>query len=97
VRRSKRLSESLLRQVFSRSARGTAWPHSTMTGSTGDDVKTLKRARAAGHSISELIRKGLRLVASRFYGGRRPPTTRLFESTDNKLGEESELYKGLEG
>ena len=29
----------------------------------------------------ELIRQGLRLVASRFYGDRRPPTTRLFEST----------------
>lgn len=46
--------------------------------------------------VSELIRKGFRLVASRFYGGRRPPTTRLFESTDNKLGDESELYKSLE-
>ena len=61
-----------------------------------EDVKALKRARAAGHSASELIRKGLRLVASRFYDGRRPPTTRLFESTDNKLGDESELYKGFE-
>ena len=59
-------------------------------------MKALKRARAAGHSASELIRKCLRLVAARFYGGRRPPTTRLFESIDNKLGDESELYKGLE-
>ena len=61
-----------------------------------EDVKALKRARAAGHTASELIRKGLRLVASRYYTGRRPPTTRLFESTDNKLGDESELFKGLE-
>ena len=61
-----------------------------------EDVKALKRARAAGYSASELIRKGLRLVASRYYSGRRPPTTRLFESTDHKLGDESELFKGLE-
>ena len=59
-----------------------------------DDVKALKRARAAGHSASELIRKGLRLVASRYYTGRRPPTTRLFESTDDRLGDDSELLKG---
>ena len=57
-------------------------------------MKALKRARAAGHSASELIRQGLRLVASRYYSGRRPPTTRLFESTDNKLGDESELFRG---
>jgi hypothetical protein len=61
-----------------------------------EDVKALNLARAAGHFASELIRKGLRLVASRFYGGRRLPTTRLFESTDDRLGDESELYKGLE-
>jgi hypothetical protein len=61
-----------------------------------EDVQALKRARAAGHSASELIRKGLRLVASRYYTGRRPPTTRLFVSTDDKLGDESELFKGLE-
>ena len=62
-----------------------------------DDVRALKRARAAGHSASELIRKGLRVVASRFYTGtRRPPSTLLFESTDNKLGDESELFRNLE-
>ena len=61
-----------------------------------EDVKALRRARAAGHSASELIRKGLRLVASRYYSGRRPPTTRLFQSTDGKLGDEAELFKGLE-
>lgn len=60
------------------------------------DVRALKRARAAGYSASELIRKGLRVVASRYYTGRRAPSTRLFESTDNKLGEESELFRDLE-
>jgi Arc/MetJ-type ribon-helix-helix transcriptional regulator len=62
-----------------------------------DDVRALKRARAAGHSASELIRKGLRIAASRYYSRRRPPSTRLFESADTKLGEESELFRDLEG
>lgn len=61
-----------------------------------EDVRALKRARAAGHSTSELVRKGLRVVASRYYKGRRPPTTRLFESTDTKLGDEAELFRNLE-
>src|SRR5712691_3966188 len=60
-----------------------------------EDVRALKRARAAGHSASNLIRKGLRVVASRYYTGRRPPSTRLFESTDTKLGDESELFRDL--
>ena len=62
-----------------------------------EDVRALKRARAAGFSASELIRRGLRVVASRYYTGRRAPSTRLFESTDNKLGDESELFRDLEG
>jgi Arc/MetJ-type ribon-helix-helix transcriptional regulator len=61
------------------------------------DVRALKRARAAGHSASDLIRKGLRVVASRYYTGRRPPSTRLFESMDTKLGDESLLFRDLEG
>ena len=61
------------------------------------DVRALKRARAAGHSASDLIRRGLRVVASRYYKGRRPPSTRLFDSTDTKLGDESELFRNLEG
>lgn len=61
-----------------------------------EDVRALKRARAAGHSASELVRKGLRVVASRYYTGRRPPSTLLFESTDTKLGDESELFQDLE-
>ena len=60
-----------------------------------EDVRALQRARAAGHSASSLIRKGLRVVASRYYKGRRPPSTRLFEAMDNKLGDESELFRDL--
>jgi hypothetical protein len=61
-----------------------------------DDIRALKRARAAGLSASDLIRKGLRVVASRYYTGRRPPSTLLFESTDSKLGDEAELFRDLE-
>lgn len=60
-----------------------------------EDVRALKRARAAGHSASDLVRKGLRVVASRYYSGRRPPSTGLFESADMKLGDESELFRDL--
>jgi hypothetical protein len=61
-----------------------------------EDVRALKRARAAGLSASELVRKGLRVVASRYYTGRRPPATKLFQSTDATLGDESELFRDLE-
>jgi hypothetical protein len=61
-----------------------------------EDVRALQRTRAAGHSTSDLIRKGLRVVASRYYEGRRPPSTRLFESIDAKLGAESELFRNIE-
>lgn len=61
-----------------------------------EDVRALKRARAAGHSASELVRKGLRVVAARYYTKRRPPSTRLFESVDTKLGDESELFRDLD-
>ncbi len=55
----------------------------------------MKRARAAGLSSSDLLRKGLRVVASRYYSGRRPPSTLLFESTNAKLGDESELFSAI--
>ena len=61
-----------------------------------EDVRALKRARADGLSASDLLRKGLRVVASRYYSGRRPPSTLLFESTNAKLGDESELFRDLE-
>jgi len=61
-----------------------------------EDIHALKRARADGLSASELIRKGLRVVASRYYTGRRPPSTLLFESTNSKLGDESELFRDLD-
>lgn len=58
-----------------------------------EDVEALERARADGLSASDLIRKGLRTVAARYYKNRRPPSTGLFVSTDLKLGEESELFR----
>ena len=61
-----------------------------------EDVRALKKARADGLSASDLIRRGLRVVAARYYGGRRPPSTLLFESTDLKLGDESELFRDPE-
>jgi hypothetical protein len=38
---------------------------STTVRLNADDVRALKRARAAGHSDSEVVRKGLGVVASR--------------------------------
>ena len=58
-----------------------------------EDAEALERARADGLSASDLIRKGLRVVASRYYSGRRPPTIGLFTSTDLKLGDEDELFR----
>jgi len=57
-----------------------------------EDVAALARARKAGLSASDLVRRGLRVVAARYYRGRRPPSTGLFISTDTKLGDESELF-----
>lgn len=61
-----------------------------------EDIRALKRAREAGFSASDLIRRGLRVAASRYYSGRRPPLTLLFESTNAKLGDESELFRDIE-
>ena len=62
-----------------------------------EDVEALARARADGLSTSDLIRKGLRIVAAKYYQGRRrPPSTGLFVSASTKLGEETELFKDLE-
>lgn len=62
-----------------------------------EDVEALARARAEGISASDLVRRGLRLVAAKYYQKRRrPPSTGLFVSTSTKLGEESELFKDLE-
>jgi Arc/MetJ-type ribon-helix-helix transcriptional regulator len=69
---------------------------STTVRLSKEDVRALKLARAAGHSASDLVRKGLRVVASRYYKGRRPPAMRLFTSTDTKLGDECELFRDLE-
>ncbi|HZP43790.1 MAG TPA: hypothetical protein VFD84_20080 [Candidatus Binatia bacterium] len=61
-----------------------------------EDAEALARASADGLSASELIRRGLRVVASRYYRKRRPPSTALFVSTSTKLGDESLLFRDLD-
>lgn len=61
-----------------------------------EDAAALARARKDGHDASQLIRRGLRIVAARYYRGKRTPKTGLFVSTDNKLGDEAELFGDLE-
>jgi Arc/MetJ-type ribon-helix-helix transcriptional regulator len=62
-----------------------------------EDVEALTRARADGVSSADLIRRGLRLVAAKYYPRRRRrPSVGLFVSAASKLGEESELFKDLE-
>ncbi len=61
-----------------------------------EDAAALARARKDGLAASDLIRKGLRVVAARYYRNRRPPSTGLFVSTDAKLGQESEIFRDLE-
>jgi hypothetical protein len=61
-----------------------------------EDMEALARARADGVSTADLLRKGLRIVAAKYYHRRRrPPSTGLFVSTSAKLGEETELFKNL--
>jgi hypothetical protein len=60
-----------------------------------EDAEALARARADGWSASDVIRRGIRIVAAKYYRGRRrPPTTALFISGDPKLGDEAELFVG---
>jgi hypothetical protein len=61
-----------------------------------EDAEALERARADGLKTSELVREGLRVVAAKYYRRKRPPTTGLFVSTSNKLGDEAELFEDLE-
>lgn len=62
-----------------------------------EDARALERAEADGLSASDLVRRGLRIVAAHYYGSRRrrPPKVRLFVSTNPHLGEESQLYRGF--
>ncbi len=60
-----------------------------------EDAAALARARRDGVSSSELIRRGLRVVAARYYKHRRPPSVGLFMSTDAKLGDEALLFRKL--
>jgi hypothetical protein len=61
-----------------------------------EDAEALRRARADGHESSELIRRGLRVVAARYYTKKRKPRLGLFASVDPKLGDEEELFGELE-
>ena len=70
--------------------------HLTTVRLDPEDLRALKRARKEGLSSSELMRRGLRVVAAKYYDRRRPPSTRLFTSADIKLGDESELFRDLE-
>jgi hypothetical protein len=69
--------------------------HTTTVRLDPEDVKALQRARRDGHRASDLMRRGLRIVAARYYGKRRPPSIGLFVSTDPKLGSEDELFRDL--
>ncbi|MGH7966267.1 MAG: hypothetical protein ACRERD_31325 [Candidatus Binatia bacterium] len=70
---------------------------STTVRLDAEDIEALARARADGLSTSDLMRKGLRVVAAKYYRGRRrPPSTGLFVSTSAKLGDETELFKDLD-
>ena len=68
---------------------------STTVQLDAEDAAALARARKDGLVGSDLIRKGLRVVAARYYRDRRAPSTGLFVSTDAKLGEESEIFRDL--
>jgi len=61
-----------------------------------EDAEALARARKDGLATSDLIRKGLRVVAARYYRDRSPPSTRLFVSTSAKLGDEADIFRDLE-
>lgn len=60
---------------------------STTVRLDAEDVAALERACADGLSSSDLIRRGLRLVAAKYYRGKRcPPSTTLFVATDRISG-----------
>ncbi len=61
-----------------------------------EDAEALARARKDGLEPSDLIRRGLRLVAARSYRVPRPPSTGVYVSTDIKLGNEKEIFRDLE-
>jgi hypothetical protein len=69
---------------------------STTVRLDAEDAEAIARARADGVATADLIRRGLRLVAARYYKRRRPPSTGLFVSTASKLGDESELFRDIE-
>jgi phosphoribosylglycinamide formyltransferase-1 len=59
----------------------------------------LDRGEVDWEEVAELVAASYCLVAPKKLaqeGLRRPPTTRLFESTDKKLGDEAELFEARE-
>jgi len=63
---------------------------------SAEDAEALRKARADGHETSELIRRGLRVVAAKYYPRKRRPKLSLFQSVNPKLGDERELFGDLE-
>ncbi len=59
-----------------------------------EDVQALSRARKDGLAASGFIRKGLRVVAARYYRDHCSPSTGLFVSVDAKLGDQA--FRDLE-
>lgn len=59
---------------------------------TRDDAAALARAKTEGRPSSDLIRRGLPVVAARDDRGARRPTLGLFTSTDPRLGDEADLF-----
>jgi hypothetical protein len=70
--------------------------HTTTVRLDAADAEALRKARADGHEASELIRRGLRIVAARYYPRTKAPAVALFTSIDPKLGDESELFGDLD-
>ncbi len=73
-----------------------SWSMTTTVRLAPEDAKALRKARADGHETSDLIRRGLRIVAARYYTRKRKPALGLFPSLDPKLGDEAELFGDLE-
>jgi len=86
----------LTRETWSAYVMCMARKISTTVRLDAEDAEAIARARADGVAAADLIRRGLRLVAARYYKRRRPPSTGLFVSTASKLGDESELFRDIE-
>jgi hypothetical protein len=65
-----------------------------------DRILRCAKSKAAERGISfcQFVTEAVeeKLKGATAYSGRRPPSTRLFESTDIKLGEESQLFQDID-